>query len=94
MSTYTRFELGRFLLRLSSSAESLELNNMAAWLGFSTQSLSMPPPKVLWDGKHPIGGALKTPILRAPNAYNPFSQRKKSNKSKLQALTEIRIIWF
>jgi len=45
------------------------LNNFAAWLHFSAHSLCIPPPRVLCDGTHPIGGALSTPILRAPSAY-------------------------
>jgi hypothetical protein len=61
----------------------LELNNFAASLKFSAHSLSAPPAKVLCDGTHPTGGALKTTILLAPSSYNSLQEKHRMQIQKL-----------
>lgn len=82
MSIKTSLELGNVFDRESIWADSLEFTSFAASLDFSEQLLPGPPPNVLCDGTHPIGGSPKTPILRAPISYNSLIQPNTKTLSK------------
>jgi hypothetical protein len=71
----------------------LELNNFAASLKFSAHSLSAPPAKVLCDGTHPTGGALKTTILLAPSSYNSLQEKHRMQIQKLILLLKKKNIY-
>lgn len=74
MSMKTGLEFGNFFDRELILADNLEFTSFAASLDFSEQLLLSPPPNVLCDGTHPIGGKPKIPILRAPILYNSLIQ--------------------
>lgn len=61
---------------ISNLLDILELTNLATWLQYSTQSLVMPPARVLCEGTHPTGGSPTTPIFLAPKLYNSYQNQQ------------------
>lgn len=101
ISNTTSLRPGSLLFKIWDVLFSLLLNEMASWFNLGMHWFLPKPNRVIAAGKHPVGGKLMTPILRAPSPYkfchsNAYVMRvymKKQMQNDIQLLCSIKHDW-